>query len=342
VLTAAEPPARATRRETAHPCQRSFDIAVVGGGPSGVAAALWAARYRRRIVLIDAGEQRNRWTKAAHGYLGLEGEHPMTLIEVARRDLGRYPEVEVLDRRRVITASSRVGVGFELELDDGATLHALRVVLATGVRDVFPRIDGFEHYFGQSVFTCPSCDGYEAQGKSVAVVGDSPEIAEFALGLLDWASSVVAIRAHSKTSSFNERARQQLEVDEVVGTVVAIEGHDGHLRSLRLDSGATVECEIVFWLLDHVQQSDLAQQLGCDITPDGCVSVDDQGATSVAHVYAAGDTTPGPHLVQLAAAEGARAGIAAAMSLRGQPGSPLSAPPAPNAEGLVDPAPEHR
>jgi thioredoxin reductase len=305
-----------------------YDVVVVGGGPAGVAAALWAARYRRSVLLIDAGQPRNRWSQSSHGYLGFDGQRPTALLDAAREDLACYHEVEVRNGRRVVRADARGGK-FELVLDDGRIECGLRVVLATGVADVFPDVAGFEACFGTSIFTCPSCDGYAARGKAAAVVGASDEMAEFALGLLDWARSVVLIRETSGAAMFSTEARTAHAVDDTVGRVVAIDAVEGQVRSLVLDDGRRVDCEVVFWPLRHVQQSDLAEQLGCETTADQCLVVDADGETTVSNVYAAGDITPGPHLVQIAASEGARAGIAAATSLRGERGSPRSPAPAP-------------
>ncbi len=215
-------------------------------------------------------------------------------------------------RARVCCGTTEMDGVFRLELDDGQSAHAHRVVLATGIRDVFPPVDNFEAYFGRSIFTCPSCDGYEAQGKAVVVVGDSPEMAEFAVGLLDWAGSVIAVRANHSSWSFGDRATAQLPLDDVAGRVVAIAGSNGQVRSLEFDDGRSLACDLVFWSMRHEQQSDLAIKLGCAMSEDGCVMVDCEGATSVQWVYAAGDMTPGAHLIQVAAAKGATAGIAAA------------------------------
>jgi thioredoxin reductase len=308
------------------------DIAVVGGGPAGMAAALWAARHRRCVVLVDAGEHRNRWSAESHGYLGIEAAPPAKILGEARRGLERYREVDVIEGCRVVAGRAGKTGPFELELDDGQVLRAFRLILATGMRDVFPEVDGFEEYFGRSIFTCPSCDGYESQGKRVAVVGDSPEMAAFAAGLMDWAGSVTLVRESADAAILGDLARTCAELDEVTGLVVAVAGAEGEVESLQLSDGRSVPCDVVFWLMRHEQQSDLARQLGCAISDEGAVIVDDEGATSVAGVYAAGDMTPGPHLVQLAAAEGARAGITAACSLRGHSGSPMSPLPALNSE----------
>jgi thioredoxin reductase len=166
----------------------------------------------------------------------------------------------------------------------------------------------------------------------VAVVGDTPAMAEFALGLLDWAGSVTLIRESGEAPRFTEAATDSLPVTHTRGRVVAIEGQQGQVRRLKTDTGHSVSCDVVFWLMHHEPQSDLAHQLGCRISDEGCVVVDDDCATSVSGIYAAGDMTPGPHLVQIAAAKGTRAGIAAACSLRGELGSPTSPTPAPVAD----------
>jgi thioredoxin reductase len=295
------------------------DVAVIGGGPAGLSAALWVARYRRTVVLIDAGRRRNRWSDAMHGYLGFDGAPPTELIDRASAEVDAHPEVWI-ERDTDVTSLRRAGsVGFDVELADGRVIRALRVILATGVRDTFPDIESFEDFYGRSVVTCPSCDGYEAQGRTVAVVGDDEALVPFALGLLDWAVAVTVI----VTPETFERGRETFDeltaagVRVAPGKVVAFRGDPPQIRSIVFADGASVECDVAFCSIQHGQHSELPAALGCEIDDDGCVVVDKDGQTTVERVYAAGDMTPGPHLVQVAAAKGAVAGIAAAASMRG-------------------------
>jgi thioredoxin reductase len=299
-----------------------------------LAAALWAGRYRRRVVLLDAGRHRNDRTNATHGYLGQEGVAPAELLDQALANLARYPEIQIKRNVSVDVVTRAGSGGFDLRLDDGSDVHALRLVLATGVRDLVPEIEHFDAFFGTSIFTCPSCDGYEAQGRSVAVLGDDDDLAALAIGLLDWAASVTVIRASTGNGTQN-RALADTGIAVVVGEPVEVLGEDGHVCGIRLADGETVDCDMVFCTVGLVQQSDLPAKLGCAISSEGCVLVDDQCRTSIDHVFAAGDMTPGPHLVQVAAAKGAIAGIAAATSLRGEPGAPSSPQPAPDADSVL-------
>jgi thioredoxin reductase len=322
---------------TEHCCRDRdiFDVAVVGGGPAGLAAAAWTARYRRRVVLVDGGEQRNRWTDATHGYLGHEDISPHDLLRRARSDLAKYPEVEMVDG--VVTEACAVDGSFELRLDDGRELQAMRIVLATGVRDVFPAVEGFSEFYGSSVFTCPSCDGYEAQGRNVVIWGDNIDVSGFALGMLDWADSVTVLARLGSEGPDRETldSLSAWGIHLVDGEPIALEGENRKLGGVRLRNHDVLSCDVLFCAVPHVQHSPLADRLGCEISAEGCVVVDDQGRTNVPGVFAAGDMTPGPHLVQIAAAKGAVAGIAASVSIRGERGAPRSPTPAPDAASLL-------
>jgi thioredoxin reductase len=313
----------------------AVDVAVIGGGPAGLAAALWAARYRRRVLLVDGGRPRNRSTVATHGYLGTDGAGPWDLISDARKDLLDYPEVTFMESVQAVEVEA-VENGFDVSFDDGRRVRALRLILATGVVDVLPDIDRFDEFFGSCAFTCPTCDGYEAQNKAIVVIGDQEQSRAFAIGMLDWVSSVTLIvdPTAGQIGAGELDEVRAADVGVVVGTPAGLIGHDGSLDGVRLSDGCVIECDMLFAAVDQVQHSDLADRLGCDISGEGCVVVDDDGRTSVPNVFAAGDMTPGPHLVQIAAADGARAGIAAALSLRGGSGVPGSPRPAPDPSSL--------
>jgi thioredoxin reductase len=144
------------------------DALVVGGGPAGLSAALWLARHRCRTLVADRGEPRNRWVDVSHGYLGFDGEPPAALIRAGRSELRRYPEVELASTG--VRSIHRIDRGFEAELDD-RRLRTAAVVIATGVADVVPPLDGLWKHYGKHVFVCPLCDGYEMRDRPVVVLG---------------------------------------------------------------------------------------------------------------------------------------------------------------------------
>jgi len=266
---------------------------------------------------LDSREHRNRWVEHAHGYLGSDPVAPAALLDRARADLAQYATVEV---RHAEAASAQCSIDglFSVALTGGNEIHARRVVLATGVRDAFPQIDNFFDFYGRSVFHCPSCDGYEARNQPVVVFGWSENVAGFARGLLDWAASVLVVTDGRRFEGEREH-RMQLErlgVRIVTDEVSELCGADGELEAVRLNTGGVIPCRKAFFSIAHHPRTALAEQLGCELTEQGCLSVDHEGRTSVPGVYGAGDVTPGMQYIQTAAADGAKAGTACALSLR--------------------------
>jgi thioredoxin reductase len=309
-----------------------YDAVVVGGGPAGLSAAGWLGRYRRRVVLLDGGEQRNRWVDRSHGYLTHDHADPKELLRVARAQIEAYPTVELRSSRARAARRDDDGT-FVVEVAAGL-LPVRRVVLATGVVDAFPEVEGFFEHYGADVFHCPTCDGYEAQGREVVAFGWSSEIAGFALTLLEWAATVTVVTDGSRFEG-DETCRRALErhsVDLLEDDAVELLGRRGDLHGVRLQGGSVLPCQLAFFSIAHQPRTELAVQLGCRLTGEGCIEVDHEGRTSTPGVYAAGDVTPGMQLVQVAAAKGTVAGVSCAMSLQGEPAASGAPAPGPDVE----------
>ncbi len=307
-------------------------MVVVGGGPAGLSAATWAARYRRSVLVVDSGEYRNRWVDASHGYLGRDPADPMALLRQARADLARYPEITILPG--TATAAGRDDGGRFLVTVDGRREVGLRLVLAMGVVDEFPDVDGFFEHYGASVFHCASCDGYETQGRAVVILGWGEHVVAFAVGLLDWAEDLTIV-TEGRSLEADDRRRGLLDrhgIRLLEDDAVELLGSRGHLEGVRLAGGDVLGADLVFFSIAHRPRLALAEQLGCEIDGDGCLRVDRDGRTSVDGCYAAGDITPGFQLASVAAGKGTVAGVACAISLQGEPGAPTSPSPAPDAE----------
>lgn len=308
-----------------------YDAVVVGGGASGLAAATWLARFRRAVLVVDSQDYRAASVERTHGYLGRDPLQPMEFLEAARGDLLGYPTAW-WRTGRVVQAGGEPGQ-FELRLDDGTVLTSARVVLATGVADAVPDLEGFAEHYGASVFHCPACDGYDAENRDVVALGWDERLVGFATTLLNWARSVTIVTDGRR---FEGDAACRLVLDRhgvpvVEETAVALVGRRGALSGVRLAGGRVLPASLLFFSVAHQPRADLAVSLGCALDEDGYVVVDAEGATTAPGVYAAGDLVPGLQLVQVAAAKGTVAGCAAAMSLHGEPGSPASPPAAPDA-----------
>ncbi|MGI8810220.1 MAG: NAD(P)/FAD-dependent oxidoreductase [Acidimicrobiales bacterium] len=309
---------------------------VIGGGPAGLSAATWAARYRRSVRIVDSGEYRNRWAAKSHGYLGSDPGNPMTLLGQAHADLARYPEVDFCEGRA--TAARRDAEGRFVVTVDGEDHVGLRLILAMGVADEFPEVEGFFEHYGTSVFHCATCDGYEAQGRSVVILGWGEQVVAFAVGLLEWADNLTVVTEGHPLEG-DDRHRRLLDrhgIGLVEDDAVEFLGVRGELEGVRLAGGAVLKADLAFFNIAHRSRLDLARQLGCDTDGSDCLCVDRDGKTSVEGCYGAGDITPGFQLVPIAVGKGAAAGVACAVSLQGKDGSKSSPPPAPNADAELD------
>jgi thioredoxin reductase len=171
---------------------------VVGGGPAGLAAASWLARYRRRVLVVDSGEHRADRVEHSHGYLGRDPQTPRELLARGRQEVLAYPTASIVGD--VVESVSRAPRGFAVTLRDGGLVLAHRLVLACGVRDAKPDVPGLEEHYGASVFHCPSCDGYEARDRDVVALGWSENLVGFAAMTLP-SSSVAPSRTTATSRS---------------------------------------------------------------------------------------------------------------------------------------------
>ncbi len=286
------------------------DVAIVGGGPAGLSAALVLARARRRVVVFDDGRPRNARARAVHGLLGREGMAPAELLRLSREQVEAFPTARI-ERSRIVDAA-REETGFRLVDDHGREHRARRLVLATGVRDLLPPIEGLEPLYGTSVFHCPYCDGWESRDRPIAVWGWSDACGgELALELTQWSRDVVLLTGGSPAFSPELRARLGRHGVGVRGERIArVEGHRGQLARVVFSEGPPLAREVLFFYTRRQQASDLADRLGCEAcAQDGC-RVEPSGRTNVAGCYIVGDASKDVLQVSVAIADGVKAAVA--------------------------------
>ena len=293
----------------------SYDVTIVGGGPAGLTAALFLARYLHSVVLVDSRDPRNWEARGINGYLGLHGITPPELRERGRAEATRYG-AQLIDGC-VSTVRREAEDRFVTTLDGGRILVSSRLMLAIGIKDVWPQVPGLDRCYGETVHHCPDCDGHEAKGKRTVVIASGRSAAGMALSLTTWTRDIT-ICTNGKPHAIEPRVRAKLdalEIPVVERRLVRLESDGSSVRALVLDDGSAVECERVFFAIGHYPADDLGVQLGCERDDEGLIVVDDRYRTSVPNVFAAGDITPGPHLAIAAAGGGAVAALAMHASL---------------------------
>ncbi|WP_460513772.1 NAD(P)/FAD-dependent oxidoreductase [Hymenobacter jeollabukensis] len=287
-------------------------MVIVGAGAAGLSAALLLGRCRRRVLLCDGGRPRNHFSPAVHGFLSRDGIKPHELLRIGHEQLASYPTVE--RRENCVSQASKdpeTGI-FHLTLDSGRAVTTRKIILATGVTDILPPIDGMHELWGRGVLHCPYCHGFEVCDQPVAVYGTNKSVAGFALLISRW-SKDVAVCTDGWTG-LSEHARHRLKRHHIILHEQPISQLIGRrnrqLHRINFQDGTSLARHALFIHPEQQHRSPLAEQLGCRLLQrSGAVWVDKRIQTSVSGVYAAGDITPAAQQALIAAAEGAQAAI---------------------------------
>jgi len=288
------------------------DVIVVGGSFAGLAAATQIARARRKVLVVDAGKRRNRFAEASHGFLTQDGRAPGEIIADAREQLMAYTTAEIDDG--VVEKAERMDDGFALTRADGSILRSRRLVLATGVVDTLPDVEGLRERWGKSVFHCPYCHGYELGAGRIGVVASVPNSAHQAALIADWGATTLFV------NNLFEPDEEQLAMLEKRGVTVETTGIEAVVgkADVRLADGRVLPFDGLFTASKTNMASPLAEQLGCRfvVGPMGAY-IETSGfmQTSVPGVYACGDAARGAGSVSIAVGDGAMAGVGAHQSL---------------------------
>ena len=279
----------------------SYDAVIIGGGPAGLSAALALGRALRRVLLVDGGTPRNARAHEVHTFVTRDGVTPAEFRKVAREQLVAYETVVVRDG--LVAEVVADGTGFVVALDGGgARVHARKVLLAVGVVDVPPAIEGMDRHWGRSVFQCPYCHGFEMKGRHWGVLATTDAIAEWSFLLLGWTKRLVAFTNGAALSGEAQARLVAAGVTVETEPLASLAGEKA-LESIVLRSGRAVPCEALF--VRPVQHAvPIVDALALERDDQGYVRVDAKRESSVKGIFVAGDATTMMQSAIGAAAEG--------------------------------------
>jgi thioredoxin reductase len=289
-----------------------FDVIVIGGSYAGLMAATQLARARRRVLVVDAGQRRNRYARHSHGFLGQDGREAAAIAADGRAQLMKYPTVRWVEG--AATQAVAQDGGFRITLANGSAFQGQRLVLATGVVDQLPALPGLAERWGDTVFHCPYCHGYELEQGRIGVLATSALSMHHALMLPDWGTVTLFLNGafEPDAEQLDKLAQRGVSIERT--PVRAISGRS----TVELRDGRAVEMDGLFVVSRLYSGSPLADQLGCEMEegPMGqYVRTDMVKTTSVAGVYACGDAARATGNVAMAVADGTMAGVGAHQSL---------------------------
>lgn len=296
--------------------EKTYDCVIVGGGPAGLSAAIYLARFNRTVLVVDRGHG-GRWQthEVNENYLGFpQGIHTVKLRELGVEQAERFGAKFITDEIEYVHHHQNgeiFVVTGKKQLYQGRT-----IIFATGVSDHFPPFKHEPEYLGRSLFWCITCDGHKTINKRVLVLGNSDEAACDCLQFLIYTKDLVFLTndevGKAKISAKWKQRLKQNKVPIIEGYIKNVVGHKGMVQEVILNTGETIKTDFIFSEQGSSPHSTLAKELGIELNREGFVCVDLEQRTNVPKAYAAGDVTRYfSHQIATAVHEGSMAAQAA-------------------------------
>ena len=296
-----------------------IDIAILGGGPAGLQAALVLSRTRKKIIVFDTPEPpRNTASHGVHNFLGLDGLLPMDIRKIAWKQIDKYNSAE-LRKEKIINVIKEKDEKFVITSDNERSIRAKKVILAVGYYDVYPDIPGFIECWGDTIISCPFCDGYENRDRIWGIVVNSKmQLDLFPKMIQNWTSKIeIFISPHIKIESSYQNELSKLNISVYRGIIIKVNHKGTKVESVSLESGENIPVDTLLWI-PQVKPIQLIQRLienfGLELNEQGYIKTDEKLRTNVKGLYAAGDVKGSSPIGALAAAY--NGGIAATSIVR--------------------------
>ncbi|SFE28007.1 Thioredoxin reductase [Paenibacillus algorifonticola] len=294
-----------------------MDVAIIGGGPAGLSAALVLGRARKSVIVIDEERPRNRVTQESHGFLTRDGIKPSEFRQIAREQISVYPSVH-FENDSAVAVTGADGE-FMITTAKGSTFGAKKLLFAVGMKDLPLDIEGLTDVYGKSAFVCPYCDGWEMRDRKLVIISKGDHALHFAKIIAGWTSQyTICTDGPDEMTAEQREELQQHDVPIFDSKIQRIEAANGSVQQVVLEDGSIISCEGIFFVPKLAIGSDLPQAMGCAMTEAGAVVVDEFGKTNVPGIYSAGDAASQKYQVVAAASMGSMAAVSINSELLGE------------------------
>lgn len=280
-----------TQETLHHPSPRPQRCIIIGGGPAGLTCALYLARFNVETLVIFREDQRARLIPRTWNFPGfkegIRGDDLIARLQDQAREYGA-----TLENGMVASLEGRMGE-FRVRLTDSREYLGSHLVFATGVRDIPPDIPRVEKYIGRGLRYCPICDGYEANGQRIAILGSGDDIASHALFLTRYSDRVtILMNGEGRLDEIDAPSRESLErakIRVIEPRITDVLDEGAEIRGFRFEDGTEIEVDRVYGSKGLQPRSELAKSLGVELNAQGFIRVDERGRTDLEGVYAIGD-----------------------------------------------------
>jgi len=288
--------------------RNDFDVIIVGGSYSGLAAGMALGRALKRVLIIDSGEPCNKQTPYSHNFLTQDGNTPEAIATFGRQQVQMYNTVAFLSGEA--TSGTRTGNGFEIQVASGESFSAKKLIFATGIRDILPDIDGLAACWGISVLHCPYCHGYEVRNEKNGVLGNGEYGYELSRLISNWTKDLTLYTNGASTLTTEQTGKlEDHSINIVEKEVERLEHINGYLQHLIFKDGTNSSVKAIYAPAPFEQHCQIPESMGCELTDEGYIKVDPFQETTVNGIFACGDNSTRMRTVANAVAMGTRAGM---------------------------------
>jgi thioredoxin reductase len=289
--------------------KNSFDVIIIGGSYSGLAAAMALGRALRKVLIIDDGKPCNIQTPYSHNFLTNDGKPPSEISAIARFEVFKYPTITFLNGLAINATEN--DSGFEIQVASGEKFMGKKIILATGIRDRLPGIEGIHSCWGISILHCPYCHGYEVKNENTGILGNGEAGFDLAKLISNWTNDLTFF-----TNGANELTAEQLaqlerhQIKVVIKEIKQFEHSNGYLKNIIFNDGTKSDVKVMYSTTSFEQHCEFLKSLGCELTAEGYIKIDAFQETTVKGVFACGDNSTRMRTVANAVAAGTATGIA--------------------------------
>jgi len=265
-----------------------FDVIIIGGSYSGLAAAMALGRALRNVLIIDSEKPCNKQTPHSHNFLTQDGNTPKEISEIAKQQVLKYETIKF--QKGIAISASKEDFGFAVKTDSGEIFNTKKLIFATGLKDIFPKIEGFAACWGISILHCPYCHGYEVRNEETGVIINGEIGFEYARLISNWTKKLTiftngkATFTKEQTEKLSSKSIQIIEKE-----ILKVNHSEGKVESLEFSDNSKVNVKAIYARPDFEQHCKIPIELGCELNEQGLLKVDAFQKTTVKNVYACGD-----------------------------------------------------